>query len=245
MRRAYQLTREHAIPLRVTSALPRFVPLSASELAQAAPGTVVFVGDVRVESGPEGASAQLVHAPGSALLGRLDADVTTPQPSVTARAVHGDGTLRDVSLGPIPRSASEPLIAGVFVYGTLMLGEEREAAIRGALPSVAPVDGWVTGALVHLGAWPGLVGGVSQVHGELFLTTELATLLAVLDPIEDFAGFETPPTEYVRVVVPVTTDSGRVWAWAYRYVGDMTHAVPIPSGRWRDAPRRLGNARRS
>jgi gamma-glutamylcyclotransferase (GGCT)/AIG2-like uncharacterized protein YtfP len=242
---AYQLARAHAIPLRVTPSLPRFVPLSASELAQAEPSTAVFVGDVRVEPGPKGSAAQLVHAPGSALPGRIDAEVAAAQPSITARAVRSDGTLLDVWVGAIPRAASEPLVAGVFVYGTLMHGEERESAILGVLSSVAPVDGWVTGALVHLGAWPGLVGGVGQVHGELFVTPELAPLLTVLDPIEDFTGFHAPPTDYVRVVLPVTTDNGRVWAWVYRYVGDVTHAVPIPTGRWRDAPRRLGNARRS
>ncbi len=235
----------HAIPLRVSRALPRFVPLSASELAQAQPSTVLFLGDVRVEQGPEGAAARLVQATGGTLPGRLESGAAAGQPTITARAVRGDGTVLDVSLGPLLGGVSSPPVAGVFVYGTLMHGEEREGAIRSVLPSVAPVDGWVTGALVHLGAWPGLVSGEGHVYGELFLTPELAPLLAVLDPIEDFTGFHTLPTEYVRVVLPVATVSGRVWAWGYRYVGDITHALPIPGGRWRDAPRRLGNARRS
>lgn len=220
-------------------ALPRFVPLSASELAQAEPSTVLFVGDVRVDHEPDGSAGRLVHASGSALPGVLDIASATAPASITARAVRSDGTLLDVSLTHVPDAASAPLVTGVFVYGTLMRGEEREAAIRGVLPCVAPLDGWVPGGLVHLGAWPGLVSGAGRVHGELFLTTELAPLLAVLDPIEDFTGFDAPPTEYTRVVLQVTTESGRVWAWAYRYVGDTSEAVPIPSGRWRAAPRRL------
>jgi gamma-glutamylcyclotransferase (GGCT)/AIG2-like uncharacterized protein YtfP len=130
----------------------------------------------------------------------------------------------------------------VFLYGTLMRGEERASAVANALPHVSPEPGSVPGRLVHLGAWPGLLSGEGHVQGELFVISDphqLASLIATLDPIEDFEGYDAVPTEYVRVVLPVTTRHGVRWAWAYRYVGDLSGSVAIPSGRWRDAPPRL------
>jgi gamma-glutamylcyclotransferase (GGCT)/AIG2-like uncharacterized protein YtfP len=67
----------------------------------------------------------------------------------------------------------------------------------------------------------------------------MGALLRALDPVEDFEGYAHEPTEYVRVVLPVQSGRGVVSAWAYRYVGPLHGSRPIPSGRWRDAPRRL------
>lgn len=230
----------------MSRALPQFVPVSASELAAAGarPGIdepLTFLGDVQVTRGADGA-ATLVHALGHAVPGRLMGQHVSAPPALAARAVRADGTLEDVAVAVpvVPGAVSAPV--GVFVYGTLMRGEEREGAIRSVLPDTAPTDGWVTGSLVHLGAWPGLVGGTGRVHGELYRTTELAALLGVLDPIEDFVDFGALPTEYVRVVVPVTTGADLAWAWTYRYVGDVSDSLAIPSGRFRDAPRRLSGA---
>ena len=241
MRAAYQLRRVRAISLGVSLALPRFVPVSASGLAHAvahAEADVAFLGDVQLAPDLHGGLA-LVHAPGCALAGGLTAQPIAVPPAPAARAVQADGTLVDVGLEqPLDAELTSAPI-GVFVYGTLMRGEEREAAVRSVLPDATPADGRATGGLVHLGAWPGMVSGAGVVHGELFHTNELAPLLAVLDPIEDFLGFDVAPTEYVRVVLPVTTATGVAWAWTYRYVGDLGGSVAIPSGRWRDVPRRL------
>jgi gamma-glutamylcyclotransferase (GGCT)/AIG2-like uncharacterized protein YtfP len=228
----------------MSRAVPRFVPLSASELAEAAASSVVCVGDVRWERDAGGGAARLIPALGSALAGRVRDEERVVSACAVVRAVRQDGTLLEVSLQR-PAAGAEPpadCVTGAFVYGTLMRGEEREGAIRSVLPGVTPLESWVRGGLVHLGAWPGLVGGDGRVDGELFLTPELEPLLAVLDPIEDFLGFHVAPTEYVRVMLPVFTKVGRTWAWAYRYVGDASRAIPIPSGRWRDAPRRRGHA---
>ena len=95
---------------------------------------------------------------------------------------------------------------------------------------------------MHLGAWPGLLRGEETVQGELVRprdAVELASLLALLDPIEDFRGFDQPGDEYLREPRRVTSDAGDELAWTYRYVGPLTLATPIPSGHWRDAPRRL------
>ena len=161
-------------------------------------------------------------------------------------AVHPDG--RVVAVQP-ERPSQPPRTAGaslfpeaVFVYGTLMRGEEREEPLRDLLAGVVPETSAVDGQLVHLGAWPGLLAAPGRVAGELYsvgTAARMASVLSVLDPIEDFVGYAVVPTEYVRVVVSVRTQRGPRWAWAYRYVGPVTRAQPIPTGRWRDAPRRL------
>lgn len=245
MRAAYQLRRMRAIRLHVSSHQPRvlqrFVPLTATDLARGATDHVLFLGDVRFARDERGVDS-LVHAPGCAVPGQLAPPMeprAIPAPFVAAHAVHPSGSIRDVGVDVLSGSALAPLALGIFVYGTLMQGEEREGAIRSVLPDATPVEGSIAGGLVHLGAWPGLVGGEGRVHGELFQPAEFGPLLAVLDPIEGFQGYGATPTEYVRVVVPVTTAEGVAWAWTYRYVADTHGALPIPSGRWRDVPRRL------
>lgn len=260
---AYQLPGVRAIPLGVTRSqpreLPRFAPVDPGALRADDP-ELLFVPDLRLDAELPG---RFVLAPGAALPGRLDghsvlthtaalADATGP---LRARAVRPDGTLLDVLLTPpttaettttaatttVPAPTTQPpdFPGAVFVYGTLMRGEEREGAIRALLPDVQPEPAEVAGCLLHLGAWPGLVSGSGRVEGELYRSSDMPALLAQLDPIEDFEGYLAPPTEYVRVVLPVTTARGLQWAFCYLYVGTLEGTVRIPSGRWRDAPRRL------
>jgi gamma-glutamylcyclotransferase (GGCT)/AIG2-like uncharacterized protein YtfP len=216
---------------------------------------LAFLGDYRLDQSQT--PPALIQAVGVAVPGRLFSDsdselATTPprSPRLGTRAVLSDGRLLNVTLSSAEDTAhvgatgagGSGFPGAVFVYGTLMHGEERHAAISNHLPHVAPTPGSVAGRLVHLGAWPGMRDGDERVAGELYVVKDpsvLVALLAVLDPIEDFEGYDAPPTRYVRVVLPVTTAHGVRWAWAYRYVGTLAGAVPIPSGRWRDAPPRL------
>jgi hypothetical protein len=132
--------RMHAIPLRVTRALPRFVPLSASELAQAEPSTVGVPGRRPRGTGARGRGCAAGPRPRERTARPLRRQKWPPrQPTITARAVRGDGTLLDVWLGrDTSRRVGAPPVAGVFVYGTLMHGEERESAILGVLLDPLP-----------------------------------------------------------------------------------------------------------
>jgi gamma-glutamylcyclotransferase (GGCT)/AIG2-like uncharacterized protein YtfP len=143
--------------------------------------------------------------------------------------------LDDAAAGRPPRS----LVSCVFVYGTLLRGEIRHAAIlRGAPESVLPAT--CSGRLIDLGDYPGMLvdsdDARSTVHGELvrFPAATLAAAVGRLDTIEGFGGFGAGGSLYVRRVVRVTFAGGAVHlAWTYVYAGDLRAGRPMPSGDWR------------
>ena len=119
-----------------------------------------------------------------------------------------------------PRSKSAPLL---FVYGTLMRGEPLHATLARGATFLG--DAFVTGRLVSLGRWPGLLPGTDRVRGEIFRLDDPA-LLPVLD--------RTEGVQFVRRRTIVTQlDGRRVRAWLYRYAGPRTTAPLIPQGDWR------------
>lgn len=100
---------------------------------------------------------------------------------------------------PVQRRAADPLAVGaavaacrakrnavrrlLFVYGTLMVGEENHHVLDGA-PRLGAARTRRGYDLVDQGAWPGLVAGGSQsVWGELVAV--VPTALAALDAFED------------------------------------------------------------
>jgi gamma-glutamylcyclotransferase (GGCT)/AIG2-like uncharacterized protein YtfP len=128
---------------------------------------------------------------------------------------------------PVPRA--------LFVYGTLMRGERAHARIERHRPSRI-ADATVSGRLVSLGEYPGLVGcdEGGEVRGELVELDDPADLVAELDPFEDFLGYGERGSLYRRVVVQVTDDEGRrTPAWTYRYIAPIDEAPAIDSGDWR------------
>lgn len=151
----------------------------------------------------------------------------------------------------------------VFVYGTLMRGEERHAALEGSYQCVLPAT--TPGTLIHLGAWPGLrlmsptvdVKGAGRastvVRGECVRLREqtIVRTTAALDEIEDFFGYGPEAARrsmYHRAMVPVRVSSPGLgaapeqatqWAWTYVHVEPDAPSLPIETGDWRDAPRRV------
>jgi len=121
----------------------------------------------------------------------------------------------------------------IFVYGTLMRGHCRAAVMEQAGPrGVLPAT--VRGRLVDLGAYPGLVPGEGLVHGELWRYDDVASLLAELDAIEDFEGYQRlPESLYVRTIVAVDVDGVPAAAWTYLWQGPA--APSVPAGRWTGA----------
>lgn len=120
---------------------------------------------------------------------------------------------------------------GVFVYGTLKRGHEREALMRNAaLRSVH--DAQVPGRLVDLGEYPGWMRGEGRVHGEVWSYHALDELFATLDPVEDFEGWERlEASMYHRTLVQADVGGTRRWAWTYEYRGEDPGNT-IPSGTW-------------
>lgn len=132
-------------------------------------------------------------------------------------------------------ATNEPRRGGsVFVYGTLLRGECREACVRTpALRSVSAAE--CTGELVDLGEYPGLrVGTERRVVGELLTFDALEAVLEELDAIEEFHGFEALGAEHLFERRYVTVRAGGEERPAWVYVVSAARSGPvIESGCWR------------
>jgi gamma-glutamylcyclotransferase (GGCT)/AIG2-like uncharacterized protein YtfP len=112
----------------------------------------------------------------------------------------------------------------LFVYGTLMRGEENGGLMEGA---ELVEEAWTIGAytLHEAAGYPALrKGGSASVRGELYLVPE--PLLAVLD------AFEGAPLLFARRPVRLAS-SGGVAAEAYFWAAAGAPSAVIPSGDWR------------
>ena len=125
----------------------------------------------------------------------------------------------------------------LFVYGTLMRGENAHARIAADVRAVH--SAWTVGHLVRLPeGYPALIPGPNRrVHGELLELRPGAGLDAV-DAYEGFDPDDPAGSLFVREMRGVTrADGGRVRAWCYVMrkspspAGDRG-AVPIADGRW-------------
>jgi gamma-glutamylcyclotransferase (GGCT)/AIG2-like uncharacterized protein YtfP len=101
----------------------------------------------------------------------------------------------------------------VFVYGTLKRGgryHEVMASAGGSFLGTARI----TGRLVSLGDYPGLLPGDGIVRGEVYRVP--ASHLHVLDRLEDWDPLDPAGSEYERRWTPL--DDGPVAsAWVYWY----------------------------
>ncbi|AEB11472.1 gamma-glutamylcyclotransferase family protein [Marinithermus hydrothermalis] len=120
---------------------------------------------------------------------------------------------------------------GVFVYGTLRVGERnfpvaRQAGWVASEPAV--LEGFVLYDLPY--GYPAIVRGAGRVYGEVQYYRDLARALERLDVLEDVGA------EYLRVRVEVQVRGERVGAWAYVYPNlEAVRAAGgrrVPSGRW-------------
>lgn len=129
-----------------------------------------------------------------------------------------------------------PAVRALFVYGTLMRGECRHAAIRDAGVQTALLA-QSPGTLVDLGGYPGLFRGApdaTEVEGEFIAPDRLDELLPRLDRIEGFRGFGVSGSLYRRTIVDVHVGDGRIReAWTYALVDPSPSAPRIASGCWR------------
>lgn len=126
----------------------------------------------------------------------------------------------------------------VFVYGTLLRGEERSHVVR-SLGARVTLLAECVGRLFDLGPYPGMVEvcGTEEaplVQGELVRFYDIRQALATLDTIEGFVAPGSPQNLFERCRVLVGMCDGRVreaWTWLYR--GDTSGARVIESHDWR------------
>ena len=130
----------------------------------------------------------------------------------------------------LKHSFDQPTINHLFVYGTLMSGQNRFNQLEPYVRSWT--KGWTKGQLHHLGSFPGLKLGEGVVHGELIEMRDVEQCLERTDQIEGFRGFGHQDSFYERTIVQVQTEQGLVWAWTYVYAQGVDADSIIEDGRW-------------
>ena len=127
---------------------------------------------------------------------------------------------------------AQPAHTLLFVYGSLMRGLELHEQLAGAL---FVARGRISGTLVSLGEYPGLIEGDGDVHGELY-RLDSAAMLCAIDDLEEYDAQRPEQSLYLRVERDVRLDDGStVRACVYLYNRDARDVSIIASGDWRDA----------
>jgi len=136
------------------------------------------------------------------------------------------------------RQQEQQNITAAFVYGTLMRGEANHRLVSSAKKIMpATVQGRLY-ALVY--GYPAMIDGHGQVHGELYFfdNNGIEAVLSRLDYLEGYRPATPETSLFLRKIVEVTTDDGRVYS-AYTYLagphlvqrlGQIGHECP--GGRW-------------
>ena len=132
----------------------------------------------------------------------------------------------------IEKFRSSSTIDHVFVYGTLMKGNERWSRMRPWV-SDGPSTGHVQGRLYHLGHYPGLrLDEDGIVHGEVYRCEDINGALSELDSIEGVDADAPDSGLYLRMPVRVETGAGSQWAWTYVINRLPSTAFRLDEGRW-------------
>ncbi|SHK16396.1 Uncharacterized conserved protein YtfP, gamma-glutamylcyclotransferase (GGCT)/AIG2-like family [Bradyrhizobium lablabi] len=124
----------------------------------------------------------------------------------------------------------------LFVYGTLMRGFDHPMAQLLSANADFLGEMRCQGRLYLIKHYPGLVlsdDPADIVFGEVFRLRERDALLRELDMYEACGEGFAEPTEYIRQMLPVTSDDGAVGeAWTYIYNWPVTGLPRIASGRF-------------
>lgn len=121
----------------------------------------------------------------------------------------------------------------VFFYGTLMSPFDRAGRQRITPKLQFTGRGSIRAALFDLGIYPAAIPmqDGSVVWGEVYETSDAASVLAALDEIEGHRPNQPDRSLYTRVLTDVTLEAGGVrQAWAYFYNAPLGGAHRIPSG---------------
>jgi gamma-glutamylcyclotransferase (GGCT)/AIG2-like uncharacterized protein YtfP len=124
----------------------------------------------------------------------------------------------------------------LFVYGTLMRGFDHPMAklLRQAADFIG--EARCGGRLYRIKHYPGLVlsdDADDVVFGEVYRLRRPNELLREFDMYEACGAGFAEPTEYIRQMLPVTSDDDAVSeAWTYIYNWPVAHLPRIASGRF-------------
>ncbi len=124
----------------------------------------------------------------------------------------------------------------LFVYGTLMRGFDHPMAQLLSRSADFIGEARCQGRLYLVKHYPGLVlsgDSADVVFGELYRLRAPDELLREFDMYEACGEGFAEPTEYVRQMLPVTSEGRSVdEAWTYLYNWPVAHLPRIASGRF-------------
>lgn len=124
-------------------------------------------------------------------------------------------------------------VAGIFVYGTLLTGQNRSAVIPSDAvrhPAVA------SGRIVDTGTYPAFIPGPhGNVRGELIEFADVERVIENLDRIEGYVPHRAPAENLFqrRLITLAGPDGAQVKAWTYIFAGETGGLPVIQSGDWR------------
>jgi gamma-glutamylcyclotransferase (GGCT)/AIG2-like uncharacterized protein YtfP len=124
----------------------------------------------------------------------------------------------------------------LFIYGTLMPGLRLQAEMQGARFVGAAQ---VSGRLVDVGRYPGLLAGEGLVTGEVYEVDDAH--LALLDGVEGVVPGDRAASQYWREVVAVVSGALQgQQVQTYLYTRPTDGCTPIPHGDYRRYIREVG-----
>ena len=123
----------------------------------------------------------------------------------------------------------------LFVYGTLMRGFDHPMAQLLSRSADFLGEAHCQGRLYLIKHYPGLVlsdDPADAVFGELYQLRQPEALLREFDMYEACGEGFAEPTEYIRQMLPVTSDGQTTEVWSYVYNWPVSGLPRIASGRF-------------
>ena len=123
----------------------------------------------------------------------------------------------------------------LFVYGTLMRGFDHPMAQLLSRSADFLGEAHCQGRLYLIKHYPGLVlsdDPADAVFGELYQLRQPDALLREFDMYEACGEGFAEPTEYIRQMLPVTSDGQTTEVWSYLYNWPVSGLPRIASGRF-------------
>ncbi|MDB5133914.1 MAG: gamma-glutamylcyclotransferase [Mucilaginibacter sp.] len=122
----------------------------------------------------------------------------------------------------------------LFIYGTL-LNNDNKYGIYLKNNSRHHSSGKLKGKLYDIGEYPGAIlssGYDEYVDGYILQIDDPEKVLTVVDSYEGFGEDQPQPNEFIRVLVEVETECGRVKCWTYLYNLPITNLQWIKTGKY-------------
>lgn len=132
----------------------------------------------------------------------------------------------------------------IFAYGTLKVDAGPSSSARYFDKfRLSSIEGTVAGVLYNLGYFPAIIlGGPELVYGELHKYSNFAQVIALMDQIEGYFGYNNPNNLYRRIRARVNIKNEVITtATVYEFAHAVDGYPKVHSGTWIiDGPKTQG-----